>query len=151
MKAKRKPAGKGKTASDRMRKTVERPNVTRLYGKFERAFAVMTAQKTSSPAAEKAFERKVRNCSNLAWAITKAPAANIAEMLLKIKIAGWAIGVPHKNKLDNLDNWQAGGMMAPGEECYTLTSLRDDLRLLGTRAKLLRPDLVDFLTHTMQG
>jgi hypothetical protein len=128
--------------------------VTQLYGRFVRAHATMSADNSPSrklPAKLKqsAFDRKVARCAALAAAIEEAPAFSIAEMLLKIKVAGWDIGIPHKT-LDDLDNWQPDGFIASGGECFALASLRDDLRRLSLRAKLLRPDLDHFLTNILQ-
>jgi hypothetical protein len=118
---------------------VQEQTITQLYRKFERAYAVMMAQKTSSPRGQKAFDTKVAKCSDLASEIVVARADSIREMLLKIRVAGWAIGCRHK-RLEDLDNWQPDNFLATGEEHSALASLRGDLQrvcggLAGRRGK----------------
>ncbi|MBX9841081.1 MAG: hypothetical protein K2Z80_04650 [Xanthobacteraceae bacterium] len=102
-----------------------------LYKRFEAA--KLACDKT--PATEKGsvranpkWERANDKAYDIAGEIVMAPARDVEEMLLKIRVVGFTIGVPHK-RLDDLDHWQPG-RTANGEEYDALVSLREDLKRL---------------------
>jgi hypothetical protein len=105
-------------------------SISNLYADFEKAHA---AYQTLPTEPEKPFERAVDKCGRIAWRIVKAPANNLDEMLIKIRIAGWAAGAPHK-RLDQLDRWMPNGACT-GEEFAALVSLREDLHRLKASAR----------------
>jgi hypothetical protein len=99
--------------------------VTELYGEFARANALARAVPSED---EKKLDAAVGKVSDLAMALVKTPSASTAEMLLKIRVAGWGIGFKYE-QLEDLDNWRPNNL-ARSEEHYALASLREDIRVL---------------------
>jgi hypothetical protein len=99
-------------------------SITALYAEFERADATCKAIPSEK---EKEWVRALEIACKLAEKIASLPAANLGEMLLKIRIAAWDCGVPHAN-LEDLDLWQpSGDSCRNGLEYEVLASLRADL------------------------
>ena len=104
--------------------------VADLYKQFEAAFAAMLAVPPAKhPSDTKACDQATDACSRIARRLCIAPATNIPEMLLKIKVAGWSVG--KRGDLVDLDDWEPNG--GAGEELNCLVSLREDLRLLADK------------------
>ncbi|SRR5579871_6027761 len=95
-----------------------------LYRKFEAAVAAMHAVRKH----ESKFNRAVDRATAIADELIATPAASIDEMLLKIRLAGWRAGIPHKT-LDELDRWKFP-CTSIGDGGETLVALRKDPRRL---------------------
>jgi hypothetical protein len=109
--------------------TTAAQSVTDLYKLFEAAHAAYKAIPDSEEAGKKGWERALNKADCLANLIAKAPAYNVTEMLLKIRVAAWNIGDTKYKRLEDLDRWKPG-LFSNGAEYETLASLRGDLRRL---------------------
>jgi hypothetical protein len=97
--------------------------ITDLVLDFETAIAAIDAQPyPRSGTKKKQFDAAINKASELASRIVTMPAASIDEMLLKIRVAGWASGA-----LPPLHNWRSTGFIKT-EALDCLVSLREDLR-----------------------
>jgi len=101
-------------------------SIRSLYAKFERAEAAYRAIPDTE---EKRWERALDKAIRLARQIVRAPATNVAEMLLKIRIAAWDIGDTKYERLEELDRWKPT-RLSRGAQYDALATLRDDLRRL---------------------
>src|SRR5271155_5987715 len=112
---------KSKSSESRVRGV----SIEQLYEAFEKAHAAyLIADKGLEEPRE---ARALKKCDNIGRRIASRSAADIREMLLKIKIAGWFVdGV---SSLEKLENWTPM-RFRKGEELDVLVSLRDDIRRL---------------------
>jgi hypothetical protein len=113
MQAIRTPAGKS-------------PSITELYKQFEEADA---AYKAIPDTDEKRWQRAMDRASKIGHRIIAAPASDINEMLLKIRLTAWFGGYKRYAKLEDLDRWRPGFGHREIEH-ETLAALRDDLQRL---------------------
>jgi hypothetical protein len=107
-------------------------SVSDLYKAFAEAVAALALVTDQD---QRRWERAVDVCGKLAQRIAAAPAADVDEMLLKIRVAGWALGRPHK-RLEDLDRWEPAQPPRGAcgyEEQITLASIREDLRRMQAR------------------
>jgi hypothetical protein len=66
--------------------------VTKLYADFERAHAAYRAITDSEGAGQRRYEVALDKTARLAMRIADAPAASVAEMILKVRVALWDMG-----------------------------------------------------------
>jgi hypothetical protein len=106
-------------------------SITDLYKNFEAALAAADAV-PDIPAGQSTepFDRKVEKCSAIAYKIVQQPAQTVAEMLLKIRVAGWCADFPRSQ----LDHWQANDQ--DNAELHLIVSPRGDLHKLCRRGFL---------------
>lgn len=101
------------------------PSITDLYSRFATAVAARELISDDTEENRLRWERAGIPLHKLAGRIVAAPAANADEVLLKIRVVGWAIGAGEK--LEELDHWTPGRLLR-GEEYTALASIREDLR-----------------------
>jgi hypothetical protein len=110
------------------------PSLPQLYAQLERATSIVRAwpAATDPNASTTAFDRAVDKCCRIAEKIAVAPARNVAEILIKLRVAAWqAANGPAAKSLADLDHWYPGEF-EKGAEWHTLASVRDDLvRIFG--------------------
>lgn len=99
-------------------------SITTLYQDFERAVAFYNAMPKDKDGPK--FDRAVDRAARIAEKIAVQPAASVAEMLLKIRVAAWDIGDMRYEHLEDLDGWKPT-RFSPGLEHQVLASLRADL------------------------
>jgi hypothetical protein len=120
-------------------------SIPQLFAEFERAVVAMDAVPVAKSVpfkGTKEFNRAVDACVRLAKRIVVLPAADVGEMLIKIKVAGWS---GEARPLDQLENWKPT-RFARGEVFDCLVSLRADLRRMQAappRRALRRPERVE--------
>jgi hypothetical protein len=112
------------------RSSRRRRSIGDLYHQFEKAHA---AYNTIPVGQQMRWEPALDKAIAIAEQIADAPAETIDEMLLKIRIAGWDLGVQCK-RLEDLDFWKP---RHGGAEQVVLVTLREDLRRLNAPAKLI--------------
>ena len=98
-------------------------SIPQLFAEFERAVVAMDAVPVAKSVpfkGTKEFNRAVDACVRLAKRIVVLPAADVGEMLIKIKVAGWS---GEARPLDQLENWKPT-RFARGEVFDCLVSLR---------------------------
>ena len=101
-------------------------SIKSLYTQFEEAEA---AYKAVPEAEEKRWQRALDKQIRLARQIVRAPAADVAEMLLKVRVAAWDIGDLKYERLEELDGWKPT-RLSRGAEYDALATLREDLKRL---------------------
>lgn len=85
-------------------------SITELHTEFQQTIAASQLIPDNTDADRARWERAQDRCCKIAKRITRTPAQNIEEMLLKIRAATWSLG--------------------EGEEFNALSSLRGDLQRL---------------------
>ena len=126
------------------------PSIPELYSDFECALAAARTIPDTTEANRKRWERAVAKSDRIAKQIVRAPAASVNEMILKIRVVGWSVGIACKpmrdlfrkpvraddenlrhvrRSLEALDGWKPHGF-TKGEEFDALVSLRHDLQRL---------------------
>jgi hypothetical protein len=108
----------------------KKATITKLYQRFENAHDTMRAIPSKD---QKAFDRAVSKCSDIARQVVNAPARDIEEMLLKIRVTRWTMDCPTYETLEDLDHLPLSAWAAR-EQSEALFSLREDLlRFQGRR------------------
>jgi hypothetical protein len=77
-------------------------------------------------AAQKEFERLLEKCSRIARRLVRTPAADIDEILLRLRVTAWDIGHFRYARLEDLDRWRPD-RFSKGIEYEALAATRDDL------------------------
>lgn len=113
------------------------PSIPQLYAQLERAYAAMQALSKSeeSSAENKRWERAVSRCCTLSDKIATAPASNVAEILIKLRVVAFDAGSMNpggtSGTLADYDRWEPGGL-DNGTQYEAIASVRDDLvRMFG--------------------
>ncbi|HEY7243374.1 MAG TPA: hypothetical protein VH678_05765 [Xanthobacteraceae bacterium] len=133
------PRAKAKRTTTRKTETA---SVSILYWRFEELYAAYIA--IPKIKFEK-WDRALQECEMCAEAVISAPAADIHEMLFKIRLAIWRGVVLALQRLDprrfdsphfaDIDHWQSP--IDRNGFYKALASLRDDLQRLNNPAKLI--------------
>ena len=109
--------------------------VTELYRDFEKAHEAYNA----IPDAEgKRQQRALEKASVIGRRAIETPTNRPEEMLLKIRLCLWFMGVAPYKKLEDLDRWRPGPQLHREIEHDTLAALRDDLHRLASRCANLK-------------
>jgi len=113
-----------------------RKSVTQLYRDFEKANKAYNAIPDPE---EKRQQRALEKASAIGHRAIETPTNRPEEMLLKIRLCLWLMGVAPYKKLEDLDRWRPGLQLHREIEHDTLAALRDDLHRLASRRANLNP------------
>jgi hypothetical protein len=113
------------------------PSIPDLYGQLERAYAVMQAQSKcqENTPEHKRWQRTVDRVCRLAEKIATAPATNVAEVLIKLRVVAFDAGSVNPGGTDgalaDYDRWEPGNLDS-GTQMEAIASIRNDLvRMFG--------------------